>query len=91
MNQPRIESYSSTLITISRLGLLLIGLNAEWTSAQLLSEFQSSKDPVTDIFGLAQVLKRSNENPGSQLTTVSSNNNPFTLIIIYYILHEYGQ
>lgn len=38
--------------------------------SQLYSDFQSSKDPVTDIFSLAQVLKKSNENPAAQLTTV---------------------
>ncbi|XP_035711822.1 gastric triacylglycerol lipase-like [Folsomia candida] len=37
--------------------------------SQLYSDFQSSKDPVTDIFSLAQVLKKSNENPAAQLTT----------------------
>lgn len=67
----KIESDSSVIrlsLLATRVVILfnVVGL----ASAQLPSEFQSSKDPVTDIFSLAQILKRSNENPGSQLTTV---------------------
>lgn len=61
---------SRLLLTSAILILTSVLLLARVTNGQLLSEFESSRDPVTDIFSLAQILKRSNENPGSQLTTV---------------------
>jgi len=58
---------SATLLTT----LLLAFLPAD-TNAQFPYEFQSSRKPVKDIFELGRVLKNSNENPGSYMTTVCS-------------------
>lgn len=65
----RVESDLCSCTTGLRLFILISGI-VGLTGGQLLSEFESSKDPVTDIFGLVQLLKKSNANPGSHLNTV---------------------
>ncbi len=91
----RIESDSSAKCVIIKSGinillplpLIIIFINlVGYTNSQLLSEFQSSKEPVTDIFSLAQLLKRSNENPGSQMTTVRKTRTICVYIRICFIV-----
>jgi hypothetical protein len=69
LNLRRVNGVSRVCVISSFLFVTVISLIPQ-AGSQFPDEFESSKVPVQDVFALARVLKASNDNPGSYLTTV---------------------